>query len=78
VNPAHLFLGTNRDNMRDCAAKGRTRRTPTVEKFDATDRALIRGLIAMGATKTAVADWMGSCQATVARIANGKTFTCDR
>jgi HNH endonuclease len=26
VNPDHLFLGTNADNMQDCAAKGRTAR----------------------------------------------------
>ncbi len=25
VNPFHLFLGTHKHNMRDCASKGRTR-----------------------------------------------------
>lgn len=30
VNPAHIFIGTARDNSRDAAAKGRLRHTPVV------------------------------------------------
>lgn len=29
VNPAHLFLGTDKDNMADCRRKGRFRKPPT-------------------------------------------------
>lgn len=32
VNPRHLFLGTNTDNMADAAVKGRTRRKLTPEQ----------------------------------------------
>jgi hypothetical protein len=31
VRPAHLFDGTHKENMEDCAKKGRTSRKPTVQ-----------------------------------------------
>ena len=40
VNPAHLFLGTQLDNMRDMNAKGRNGRTKLTGKSVASIRAL--------------------------------------
>lgn len=70
VNPDHLFIGTNMDNMADMVAKGRQNKcrgekhgkarlsASTVLAIRATDNGMTHGQIAerFGATKTQVAD----------------------
>ena len=34
-NPRHLFLGTNQDNMKDCAAKGRSNKDKGEDRYNA-------------------------------------------
>ncbi len=77
VNPAHLFLGTQADNMADMAAKGRARgargESNSRAKLSRTEVLEIRGLLGVGSSR-AVAKRYGVDQKTVLDIKNGKTW----
>lgn len=69
INPEHLFLGTQSDNMVDCSSKGRIARynKPHVR----VDPAEVRRRYANGERQRAIAADLGVCQATVSHIVNG-------
>jgi hypothetical protein len=80
VNPKHLFVGTQLDNMRDCAAKGRSPHGENhwATKITENDARSIRQ--AMSAPRRRdrarlLASMHGVCEATIYNIANGKTWT---
>lgn len=69
VNPAHLRVGTNAENLRDCAAKGRNPGNRTsdrsyVRKVD--DRA-VRGLRDAGLTMREIGEILNVSPSTVLR-----------
>lgn len=70
VNPEHLFLGTNEDNMKDAAAKGRTARGEKNGQVKLTSRQIlkIRGLYQSGLTQQKIADRFGIHQVHVSDI----------
>jgi hypothetical protein len=79
VNPAHLFLGTQADNMHDMVRKGRhawkvgAERAARGErigasKLTADDVRAIRVANATGATQRQLAGQYGLCQSTVWKI----------
>ena len=57
VNPAHLFLGTNADNMRDKMAKGRGGHVGP--KLTAAQRRIIRARLQAGEAQNALAQEFG-------------------
>lgn len=78
-NPAHLFVGTQSENLLDMAAKGRygKRRIPTGARHhnaklsDSDVRAIRKGLMA-GATKSSLALTFGVHRRAIYDIATGK------
>lgn len=84
VNPAHLFLGTQLDNIADMVAKGRQR---GVQRFGSASPVsvltehsvwIIRNLIDIGivgiTTQREIASLWGVSPMTISRIANRQTW----
>ena len=78
-NPAHLFLGTHLDNMRDCKDKGR--RTVVLgerngsAKLTEADVLEIKVLLFKGMTPRAIANKFGISQTHVSDIKLGKRWS---
>jgi HNH endonuclease/Helix-turn-helix domain len=66
VNPNHLFLGAQADNMRDMAQKGRAR-GGAAAGLDSAAVETARALHASGMSFSAIATRVGSTHTTVAR-----------
>ncbi len=75
-NPAHLWVGTHTDNMRDCEAKGRNshpgRRGEQsgTAKLTEVDVREIRRRVAAGENGRVIAEEKGISRTTVSQIAN--------
>lgn len=67
VSPAHLFLGTARDNSHDCWSKGRGH-----GRLSSADLSKIKELHKSGSTQYEIAELMGVGQPQISRALNGK------
>ena len=72
VNPNHLFVGTNLDNVRDKVKKGRQTRGEKSNRgtLKATDIPTIRYMKAQGYTNAMVSEIFKISSGTVSKIAN--------
>lgn len=70
VNPDHLFVGTQKDNMKDMSSKGRANggsRKMTIEQ--------VKTIRSSKQTQTSIASEYGLTQSAVSRILNNKTWS---
>jgi hypothetical protein len=67
VNPNHLFLGTNKDNMNDRDMKGRVRR-----KITKIERAIVFETVKAGFLQREIARYFNLSKASVCRIGLNK------
>lgn len=88
INPAHLFIGTHTDNVRDCMAKGRFINPPVTDwparmkdhphhwqKISASDVPTIRARLASGEKLAAVAADYGVSFQAVSKIRTGTRWS---
>jgi len=82
VNPDHLFIGTQADNVVDMIVKGRNRVGSAVRKSDGrpvrsklsdNDIALVRSLRALGVWQKDIAKNFNVSQSCISNILNGKS-----
>ncbi len=71
VNPEHLFLGTQKDNMEDCEAKGRTRRGETHPSAKLTVADVIAIREAINTSQRELAEEFGVARSTIGEIRTG-------
>lgn len=72
VNPRHLFVGTQKDNMMDCAAKGRVRNQARFDR--ATAREIRARYAAGGITQAALAAEYGMSRQHLNNVVLGKRW----
>ncbi len=74
VNPAHLKLGTQSENIRDMYAKKRGRTGPSNFKLSVAQVAEIRRELSAGQRQRDLAELFGVDQSTVSNIATGRAW----
>lgn len=77
INPAHLFLGTNADNMADKVAKGRSSSGERHGRAKLTDAAVrsIRVRLAASETCASIARDFGVSRETISDIKTGRAWS---
>lgn len=79
INPDHLSLGTQSDNVQDMLSKGRGSWLKGSErhnsKLEESSIALIRERLASGVPQGEVAEEFGVCRSTISRIKCGKRWS---
>jgi hypothetical protein len=73
INPNHLFLGTNEDNVRDCISKGRNAKGETITNSKLTEEHILKIRMDTRPDKVIAAEY-GISQGHVSRIQMRRTW----
>jgi hypothetical protein len=79
VRPSHLFLGTQRDNIYDCMAKGRRAdqsgaKGPAAKLTEADVAEIRRLYVAGGVSQESLGRRFGVTQAAISAVVRGRTW----